>query len=160
MASVDFAPRLKRGDAGFMGNAAVILSVQKQPGADTVKLTRAIETALDDMARVVPADVRLKDILFKQSNFIETSIGNVERVLVEALIVVAIVLFLFLFNWRTTFISLTAIPISILITALVFKYFGLSINTMTLGGLAIAIGELVDDAVVGVENVFRRLRIN
>lgn len=160
VASVDYAPRLKRGDAGFMGNAAVILSVQKQPGVDTVKLTREIEEALDDMARVVPAEVRLKDILFKQSNFIEASIGNVERVLVEALIVVAIVLFLFLFNWRTTFISLTAIPISILITALVFKYFGLSINTMTLGGLAIAIGELVDDAVVGVENVFRRLRIN
>ena len=160
VASVDFAPRLKRGDAGFMGNAAVILSVQKQPSADTVKLTREIETALDDMARVVPAEVRLKDILFKQSNFIEASIGNVERVLVEALIVVAIVLFLFLFNWRTTLISLTAIPISILITALVFKYFGLSINTMTLGGLAIAIGELVDDAVVGVENVFRRLRMN
>ena len=160
VASVDYAPRLKRGDAGFMGNAAVILSVQKQPGVDTVKLTREIETALDDMARVVPAEVRLKDILFKQSNFIEASIGNVERVLVEALIVVAIVLFLFLFNWRTTLISLTAIPISILITALVFKYFGLSINTMTLGGLAIAIGELVDDAVVGVENVFRRLRMN
>src|SRR5512134_213497 len=160
VASVDFAPRLKRGDAGFMGKAAVILSVQKQPSADTVKLTREIETALDDMARVVPAEVRLKDSLFKQSNFIEASIGNVERVLVEALIVVAIVLFLFLFNWRTTLISLTAIPISILITALVFKYFGLSINTMTLGGLAIAICELVDDAVVGVENVFRRLRMN
>lgn len=160
VASVDYAPRLKRGDAGFMGKAAVILSVQKQPNADTVKLTREIETALDDMARVVPAEVRLKDSLFKQSNFIEASIGNVERVLVEALIVVAIVLFLFLFNWRTTLISLTAIPISILITALVFKYFGLSINTMTLGGLAIAIGELVDDAVVGVENVFRRLRMN
>jgi HME family heavy-metal exporter len=160
VASVAFAARLKRGDAGFMGNAAVILSVQKQPGADTVKLTREIETALDDMARVVSAEVRLKDILFKQSNFIEASVGNVERVLVEALIVVAIVLFLFLFNWRTTLISLTAIPISILITALVFKYFGLTINTMTLGGLAIAIGELVDDAVVGVENVFRRLRMN
>ncbi len=160
VASVDYAPRLKRGDAGFMGNAAVILSVQKQPGADTVKLTKEIETALDDMARVVPTEVRLKDILFRQSNFIEASIGNVERVLVEALIVVAIVLFLFLFNWRTTLISITAIPISILITALVFKYFGLSINTMTLGGLAIAIGELVDDAVVGVENVFRRLRMN
>jgi len=160
VASVDYAPRFKRGDAGFMGKAAVILSVQKQPGVDTVMLTREIGTALDDMARVVPAEVRLKDILFKQSNFIESSIGNVERVLVEALIVVAIVLFLFLFNWRTTLISLTAIPISILITALVFKYFGLSINTMTLGGLAIAIGELVDDAVVGVENVFRRLRMN
>jgi HME family heavy-metal exporter len=160
VAEVDFAPRIKRGDGGFMGNAAVILSVQKQPGADTVALTRQIEDALSDLARVVPAGIRINDVLFKQANFIETSIRNVERVLVEALIVVSIVLFLFLLNWRTTFISITAIPISILITVLVFKYFGLSINTMTLGGLAIAIGELVDDAVVGVENVFRRLKQN
>ena len=160
VAEVDFAPRIKRGDAGFMGNAAVILSVQKQPGADTVALTREIEGALADLARVIPTDIRIGDVLFKQANFITTSIRNVERVLVEALFVVSIVLFLFLLNWRTTFISITAIPISILITVLVFKYFGLSINTMTLGGLAIAIGELVDDAVVGVENVFRRLRQN
>lgn len=160
VADVDFAPRIKRGDAGFMGNAAVILSVQKQPGADTVALTAEIESALADLARVVPPGIRIGDVLFKQANFIQTSIRNVERVLVEALIVVSIVLFLFLLNWRTTFISITAIPISILITVLVFKYFGLSINTMTLGGLAIAIGELVDDAVVGVENVFRRLRQN
>ncbi len=160
VADVDFAPRIKRGDGGFMGNAAVILSVQKQPGADTVALTREIESALDDLARVVPAGIRINDVLFKQANFIQTSIRNVERVLVEALIVVSIVLFLFLLNWRTTFISITAIPISILITILVFRYFGLSINTMTLGGLAIAIGELVDDAVVGVENVFRRLKEN
>ena len=160
VADVDFAPRIKRGDAGFMGNAAVILSVQKQPGADTVVLTRQIEDALRDLARVVPPDIRINDALFKQANFIETSIRNVERVLVEALIVVSIVLFMFLLNWRTTFISITAIPIAIVITVLVFKYFGLSINTMTLGGLAIAIGELVDDAVVDVENVFRRLRQN
>ncbi|MDG4574518.1 MAG: efflux RND transporter permease subunit [Defluviicoccus sp.] len=160
VADVDFAPRIKRGDAGFMGNAAVILSVQKQPGADTVALTGEIESAIADLARVVPAGIRIGDVLFKQANFIQTSIRNVERVLIEALIVVSIVLFLFLLNWRTTFISITAIPISILITVLVFKYFGLSINTMTLGGLAIAIGELVDDAVVGVENVFRRLRQN
>jgi heavy-metal exporter, HME family len=160
IADVDFAPRIKRGDAGFMGNAAVILSVQKQPGADTVVLTRQIDDALNDLARVVPPDIRINDALFKQANFIETSIRNVERVLVEALIVVSIVLFLFLLNWRTTFISITAIPIAIVITILVFKYFGLSINTMTLGGIAIAIGELVDDAVVDVENVFRRLRQN
>ncbi len=160
VADVDFAPRIKRGDGGFMGNAAVILSVQKQPGADTVVLTRQIDDALNDLARVVPAGIRINDALFKQANFIETSIRNVERVLVEALVVVSIVLFMFLLNWRTTFISITAIPVSILITILVFKYFGLSINTMTLGGLAIAIGELVDDAVVGVENVFRRLKQN
>lgn len=160
VADVNFAPRIKRGDGGFMGNAAVILSVQKQPGADTIALTRQIEDALGDLARVVPDNIRINDALFKQTNFIETSIQNVERVLVEALLVVSIVLFMFLLNWRTTFISITAIPVSILITILVFKYFGLSINTMTLGGLAIAIGELVDDAVVGVENVFRRLKEN
>ena len=160
VADVDFAPRIKRGDAGFMGQAGVILSVQKQPGAETVALTREIERALDDLARVVPTGVRINDLMFKQADFIETSIHNVEKVLVEALIVVSIVLFLFLLNWRTTLISITAIPISILMTILVFKYFGISINTMTLGGLAIAIGELVDDAVVDVENVFRRLRQN
>ena len=99
-------------------------------------------------------------VQFRQATFIETSIGNVERVLVEAAVVVAVVLFLFLMNVRATLISLTAIPISILITVLVFKAFGLSINTMTLGGLAIAIGELVDDAVVGVENILRRLKEN
>jgi HME family heavy-metal exporter len=160
VAEVDFASRIKRGDGGFMGNAAVILSVQKQPGADTVGLTRQIEDALADLARIVPENIRINDVLFKHANFIEASIRNVEKVLVEALIVVSVVLFLFLLNWRTTFISITAIPISILITILVFKYFGLSINTMTLAGLAIAVGELVDDAVVGVENVFRRLKQN
>lgn len=160
VATVEFAARLKRGDASFMGKPAVILSVQKQPGADTVKLTREIETALAELNKNMPAGIAAKDILFKQANFIESSVSNVEEALRDGAIMVAVVLFLFLLNFRTTFISLTAIPISILITVLVFKYFGLSINTMTLGGLAIAIGELVDDAVVGVENVFRRLRQN
>lgn len=160
VAEVDFAPRVKRGDGGFMGNPAVILSVQKLPGADTVALTAQIEEALADLARLVPPHVRIIDVIFKQANFIQTSIRNVERVLIEAIVVVSIVLFAFLINWRTTFISITAIPVSIVITILVFKYFGFSINTMTLGGVAIAIGELVDDAVVDVENVFRRLRQN
>lgn len=160
VATVEFAARLKRGDASFMGKPAVILSVQKQPGADTVKLTREIETALAELNKNMPAGIAAKDILFKQANFIESSVSNVEEALRDGAIMVAVVLFLFLLNFRTTFISLTAIPISILITVLVFKYFGLSINTMTLGGLAIAIGELVDDAVVGVENVFRRLKQN
>ena len=160
LASVDYGARVKRGDAGVNGKPAVILSIQKQPGADTVRITREVEAALADLQRVMPPGIKADEVLFRQAAFIETSIGNVERVLVEALLVVAVVLFLFLMNWQTTFISLTAIPISILITVLVFKYFGLSINTMTLGGLAIAIGELVDDAVVGVENVFRRLRMN
>jgi HME family heavy-metal exporter len=149
VAKVEFAARLKRGDASFMGKPAVILSVQKQPGADTIKLTREIEAALAELNKNMPAGVATKDILFKQANFIESSVSNVEEALRDGAIMVAVVLFLFLLNFRTTFISLTAIPVSILITVLVFKYFGLSINTMTLGGLAIAIGELVDDAVVG-----------
>ena len=160
VASVDYAARVKRGDAGYMGNPAVVMTIQKQPNADTLKLTNEIESALADLKRVLPKNITTVDVLFRQASFIKVSIDNVLRVLVEALIVVAAVLFLFLLNWRTTAISLTAIPISILITVIVFHAFGLSINTMTLGGLAIAIGELVDDAVVGVENVFRRLREN
>ena len=160
VASIDYAARVKRGDAGYMGNPAVVLTVQKQPNADTPKLTTEIETALADLKRVMPKSITTVDVLFRQASFIKVSIDNVLRVLVEALVVVAAVLFLFLLNWRTTAISLTAIPISILITVIVFHVLGLSINTMTLGGLAIAIGELVDDAVVGVENVFRRLREN
>ena len=160
VAQVDYAARVKRGDAGYMGNPAVILSVQKQPNADSLRLTRDIEEALAKLkAADLPKDVAI-NVLFRQADFIEASVNNVQQVLVEAMIVVAVVLFAFLLNWRTTAISLTAIPISILITVIVFKWFGLTINTMTLGGLAIAIGELVDDAVVGVENVFRRLREN
>ena len=160
IAEVDFAARVKRGDAGVNGKPAVILSVQKQPGADTNELTAEIERALRDLAPVMPKDVKADEILFRQADFIGTSINNVMTVLHEAVVVVAVILFLFLLNVRTTLISLTAIPISILITVLVFRWFGMSINTMTLGGLAIAIGELVDDAVVDVENIFRRLGEN
>ena len=160
VATADFAARFKRGDAGANGRAAVILSVQKQPGADTVPLTRAIEAALQELGRTLPEGVRADQVLFRQADFIEASIGNVEAALRDAVIVVAIILFAFLLNVRTTAISLLAIPISILFTVLVFRLLGLSINTMTLGGLAIAIGELVDDAVVDVENVFRRLKEN
>ncbi len=160
VAEVDFAARVKRGEAGYMGKPAVIVSVEKQPGVDTVRLTRAVEQALKDAAPGLPQGVKADQILFRQANFIETSIRNVEKVLLEAILVVAIVLFAFLLNVRTTAISLVAIPVSILVTAIVFWFAGLSINTMTLGGLAIAIGELVDDAVVDVENIFRRLREN
>ncbi len=160
IAVVDHAPRLKRGDAGFQGRSAVIVSVEKQPGVDTVRLTGEIEAALADLVPALPPGISATELLFRQANFIEASIGNVEKVLMEAIIVVAFVLFAFLLNVRTTAISLTAIPVSILVTAIVFHLTGLSINTMTLGGLAIAIGELVDDAVVDVENIFRRLREN
>ncbi|MFG1431529.1 efflux RND transporter permease subunit [Xanthobacter sp. V2C-8] len=160
IAQVDYAARLKRGDAGYMGRPAVILSVEKQPEADTLALTNAVEEAVADLNRTLPDGIRISPPVFRQADFIAASIGNVEKVLLEAMAVVAVVLFLFLLNWRTTLISLTAIPVSILATAIVFHAFGLSINTMTLGGLAIAIGELVDDAVVDVENIFRRLREN
>ncbi|MBI3453984.1 MAG: efflux RND transporter permease subunit [Rhodospirillales bacterium] len=160
VALVDFAPRVKRGDAGFMSKPAVIISVQKQPNADTVVVTRAVEAALAELAGGAPPGIKIDNILVRQADFIETSVANVKSVLMEAVVVVAIILFLFLLSTRTTLISLTAIPISILITVLVFEAMGLSINTMTLGGLAIAIGELVDDAVVDVENILRRLRQN
>jgi len=160
VADVRLAAGIKRGDASFQGQSAVILAVQKQPAADTVKLTREIEAALADLGKSLPPGIQTPQTLFKQADFIENSIANVAEALRDGAIMVAIVLFAFLLNVRTTIISLTAIPVSILVTVLVFKYFGLTINTMTLGGLAIAIGELVDDAVVGVENVLRRLKLN
>ncbi len=160
IADVSFAARAKRGEAGFQGNSAVIVSVEKQPGVDTVRLSQQVELALSEITATLPDGIKADNLLFRQANFIETSINNVKKVLLEAVAVVAIVLFAFLLNVRTTAISLTAIPVSILVTAIIFHLMGLSINTMTLGGLAIAIGELVDDAVVDVENIFRRLREN
>ena len=144
----------------YRGKPAVILSVQKQPGADTVALTDQIEAALQVMQKTLPAGISATNVQFRQATFIEASIGGLKQALVEAAIVVALVLLVFLMNVRATLISLTAIPLSFLITLIVFKAFGLTINTMTLGGLAIAIGELVDDAVVDVENILRRLSEN
>ncbi|MDE2402983.1 MAG: efflux RND transporter permease subunit [Burkholderiales bacterium] len=160
LADVKVAAATKRGDASYNGKPAVILSVQKQPSADSVTVTRAVEQAMSDLAKARPHGLAAPQFLFKQADFIEHSVNNVEEALRDGAILVAVVLFLFLLNVRTTVISLMAIPLSLLVTALVFHYMGLSINTMTLGGLAIAIGELVDDAVVGVENVLRRLRLN
>ncbi|MEO6097404.1 MAG: efflux RND transporter permease subunit [Fibrobacteria bacterium] len=160
VAEVEFGSPQKRGSAGANAKPAVILSVKKQPGASTIELTGKIEAAIRDLQKGLPKGVSVNANLFRQSAFIERAIGNVEDALRDGSILVLIVLFLFLLNFRTTFITLTAIPVSILITALVFRLFGVSINTMTLGGLAVAIGELVDDAIVDVENVFRRLREN
>lgn len=157
VADVGFAPRPKRGEAGFSGKPAVILSIQKQPNADTVAITEEIERMLPGLQEVMPEGVSVNNVQFRQATFIEASIANVKKVLVEALLVVAIVLFIFLLNWQTTVISLLAIPLSVLTTVIVFQFMGLSINTMTLGGLAIAIGVVVDDAVVDVENIYRRL---
>ncbi len=153
-----FAAAPKRGDAGFEGKPAVILGIQKQPTADTIHLTRSIETALEEMKISLPAGMDAPEVTFRQATFIEASISTLKGKLIGASVFVAAILFFFLGTLRPTIIALTAIPVSIFMTALVFKYFGQSINTMTLGGLAIAIGGLVDDAVVGVENVLRRLK--
>jgi CzcA family heavy metal efflux pump len=160
VSTIKFGAALKRGDASVDGKPAVILSIQKQPGANTVTVTHEIEKNIKEIQKQLPPGIQADRMLFKQSTFIENSIYNVEEALRYGALLVVLVLFLFLMNLRTTFISLTAIPISILMTVIIFKWFGLSINTMTLGGLAIAIGELVDDAVVDVENIFRRLREN
>jgi heavy-metal exporter, HME family len=158
VAAVVFAPAIKRGDAGLNGQPAVILGIQKQPDADTVKLTESIEEALAQLKKGLPPGMGAPQVTMRQATFIESSVNTLRGKLMAAAAVVAVVLYFFLLNIRTTLISLAAIPISVMITVLVFKYFGFSINTMTLGGLTIAIGELVDDAVVGVENVLRRLK--
>lgn len=157
VADVDIAPKVKRGDASRNGMPAVILSVQKQLSTDTRSLTRKLDAELADMRSQSPPGMRL-DVVFRQADFIGASISNLTEALRDAAVIVTAILLVFLLSIRTTLISLVAIPLSIFITVLVFRYFGYSINTMTLGGLAIAIGELVDDAVVGVENVMRRLR--
>ena len=158
VAAVRYAPAFKRGDAGMHGKPAVIVSVQKQPLADTVKLTRAIEQSLEQLQRSMPAGLSAPQVLFRQADFVEASINNVVEALRDGAILVAIILFAFLLNARTTAISLVAIPLSLAVTAAAFHLLGQSINVMTLGGLAIAVGELVDDAVVDVENILRRLK--
>lgn len=160
VATVSFVAALKRGDAGYNGLPAVVISVQKQPDADTVKLTAQIEAALSELKQGLPKGLAEPQVLFRQADFIQASIGNVAEALRDGAIMVAIVLFAFLLSARTTVISLVAIPLSLAVTALVFQWLGQSINVMTLGGLAIAIGELVDDAVVDVENILRRLKQN
>lgn len=160
VANVEFGARIKRGDAGANGLPAVIMSVQKQPGADTVDLTEKVDAAMKELQTTLPPDIEINTRLFRQANFIENSIDNVVEALRDGAILVTIVLFLFLLNFRTTFITVTAIPLSFVVTFLIFYAFGITINTMTLGGLAVAIGELVDDAIVDIENIFRRLREN
>src|SRR5690606_30604148 len=160
VADVAYGTPQKRGMAGSNAAPAVIMSVKKQPGAATIELTEKIDAAMAELQKSLPPGVTVNPKLFRQSLFIESAIGNVKHALRDGSILVIVVLFLFLLNFRTTFITLTAIPLSIVVTALVFRYFGISINTMTLGGLAVAIGELVDDTIVDVENVFRRLKEN
>ena len=160
IARVQEAAQVKRGEAAVNGEPAVILTISKQPGADTRKLTDDILKAIEDLKPSLPKDIRFNTDIYQQRVFIDRSVDNVIEALRDGGILVVIVLFLFLLNFRTTFITLTAIPLSIVVTGLIFRAFGMSINTMTLGGLAVAVGELVDDAIVDVENIFRRLREN
>ena len=160
VAEVGIGAAPRRGDAGFQGAPAVVLSVQKQPGADTLVVTRAVEAALAEAARARPEGVGMPQVTFRQADFIEASIQTLRGKLAIAAVVVALVVALFLGRARTTVISLTALPLSILTALLVLEAWGLLIDTLVLGGLAIAIGELVDDAIVDLENILRRLRLN
>jgi CzcA family heavy metal efflux pump len=160
IATVQQGPALKRGDGSFNMQPAVVATIQKQPNANTLELTEQIEQTLANLKPTLPADVTIDTKAFQQADFITRAIGNVNRSLIEGGLMVTVILFLFLWNFRTTFISLTAIPLSLVTAIIVMSYFGITINTMTLGGLAIAIGALVDDAIIDVENVFRRLKQN
>jgi HME family heavy-metal exporter len=166
VARVTVGSQIKRGDGGVNGRAGVVLTIAKQPHADTRSVTDQIMKALGDTEDSLPANMVIDTDLFKLKNFIDRGIRNVGEALIIGALLVLAVLFLFLLNFRTTFITLTAIPLSLVITTVVFRLFSslsgthLSINVMTLGGLAVAMGELVDDAIVDVENIFRRLRQN
>lgn len=149
-----------RSTLDFTGGPAVVLTINKQPNADTRELSDAINKALVELQAGLPDDIRVESGLYSQKSFIDRSIDNVLEALRDGGILVVVILFLFLLNFRTTFITLTSIPVSLFITVIVFSAFGLSVNTMTLGGLAVAIGELMDDAIVDVENIFRRLKEN
>jgi len=153
-------PTIKRGEGSENGAPAVIMAIQKQPGADTITLTRALDATLEQLRPALPEGLRVNPDVFRQEHFIRAALGNVVDALRDGAILVVIVLILFLLNVRTTAVTLTALPLSLITTFIVFHWLGMSVNTMTLGGLAVAIGELVDDAVVDVENVYRRLGEN
>ncbi len=168
VADVRFGGPVKRGDGSVLvrdgdkieGGSAVILAVQKQPNADTLKLDRQIEAVLQELQRDLPEGIVIEDRIFKQADFIEAAVENVVEAIRDGAIWVVVVLFIFMWNFRTSISSLTAMPISILLTVLIFRWFGISINTMTLGGIAVAIGDLVDDSIVDIENIYRRLKEN
>lgn len=161
VAQVNFGPSSVRiGEVGIDGNQGISLIIMKQPGFDTIRLTEAVDQKLDQLKMALDPDLAINPELFKQADFINRAIHNVIEAVRDGGIMVVLVLFLFLMNWRITFITLTAIPLSMAITAIVFNFFDIAINTMTLGGIAVAIGALVDDAIVDVENVFRRLKQN
>ena len=156
----DSSAYLREADGKFNGGPAVVITIAKQPEADTRKLTTQILEAIRDLRHSLPKDVKISADFYQQKQFIDLAVANVIEALRDGGILVVIILFLFLMNFRTTMITLTAIPLSIVVTGLIFRWLGLSINTMTLGGLAVAIGELVDDSIVDVENIYRRLKEN
>lgn len=159
VADVQVGAELKRGDASFNGQKAIIVTVNKQPQGDTPTVTRAVEAAMEEVKAGLPKDIKVS-VTFRQEDYIESSIENVREALVEGSIIVAFILIPFLMNWRNLAICLTALPLSLLIGVLLLNWLGQGLNTMTLGGLAVAIGSAVDDAIVDAENVFRSLREN
>jgi CzcA family heavy metal efflux pump len=159
VAEVKIGAALQRGDGSWNGKRAVILVINKQPQADTSRTTRAIEKAMEDVKAGLPKDIQTK-VTFRQEDFIDAAIDNVKDSLRDGTIIVSIILIMFLMNWRTAVITLTAIPLSVLIGMIILKWSGIGINTMTLGGLAVAIGSVVDDAIVDMENCYRSLRLN
>jgi CzcA family heavy metal efflux pump len=160
LADVRIGPAIKRGEGSAQSKPAVILGLQKQPGANTLTLTQELDRTLDDIQKTLPAGMAINRHIFRQADFIQVSVENVVDALRDGAIVVVVILLVFLMNLRATLITLLAIPLSMLVAVLTLKFFGATINTMTLGGMAIAIGALVDDAIIDVENVFRRLREN
>jgi CzcA family heavy metal efflux pump len=160
VAEIKIGSAIKIGDGSLNGSPAVIMTVMKQPGTNTLDLTKKIDAAILDLKKTLPVDVQINTKIFRQADFINASVSNIQQTLLEGSIFVAVVLFLFLMNWRPTFISLIAIPVSLLTAILTLKWLGFTINTMSLGGMAIAIGALVDDAIIDVENVFKRLKEN
>ncbi|MHC4454257.1 MAG: efflux RND transporter permease subunit, partial [Planctomycetota bacterium] len=150
----------KIGDGSLKASPAVIMTVAKQPGTNTLELTQKIDNAIIEISKMLPSDIKINTKIFRQADFIQASVNNIQKALIEGSIFVVIIMFLFLMNFRTTIISLIAIPLSLLVSIITLKLLGLTINTMSLGGMAIAIGSLVDDAVIVVENVFKRLKQN
>ncbi len=160
VATVEVGPAVRFGEGSVNGKQAVVLAISKQPGTNTIALTRQLDRELDDIARALPKDMTIERQLFRQAEFIETAVDNVTRALRDGAILVVAIIFLFLVNARATAISAIALPISLLCAVIALDWLGAGINTMTLGGLTIAIGALVDDAIIDVENVVRRLREN
>jgi CzcA family heavy metal efflux pump len=160
VAAVRIGAALKRGEGSHNAKAAVIIGVQKQPGTNTLELTKAVDQTLDDIQRTLPAGMKIDRNIFRGADFIQRALDNLARALRDGAILVAVIVVLFLFNVRAAIVTLVALPLSVVAAVFGISWFGLTINSMTLGGLAIAIGELVDDAIIDVENVMRRLREN